>query len=541
MRPLIASGICLLTAIAPAASVAQSQTPAWEKAHLTKKPMAVEQTETFMKRLAQFVFDNHLKKDPQSQQRGMIYEYHVVKQKGQFDQFVQGEGLDTMHDGAWFAAAMVAAWRATGDPFYKEFLRDWVLPFYLKMLNHSDELFATEGAVAREGAMPWGKAWAFQEGEKGFIPYWWDDGGSVSLERSRDKNPVPNRPSIDHTVGKPNPEALLDGYSLGMSNHMAQDIGVMLQLAWLMFKDSDEPADKRLTAELAEAAENLHASRIRHFGYIPMCVAPVAMVSADGELMRRVPAPEGDRYWTLGLHYMQAARDFEPGRRYGAPGFADDQQYTYYHGLARTGGRLTKPLAFKTIADAYTEPMLFHIYCDDWDVPPGINKFDLHPIYFRDGKPEDYRSDRKGPFGGPRPIGSRFGPQNMACCGFALQALRAYPGIWDNVRKRHVAEASDVAPGSGDPDAVWLSSEDDVRDWLRRELGGGLRTWEAIFDQFGYIPTGIGAGQQWDDFSDAGGYAHLIQAAAQWILYQQGKNDWDVHHYPVVLSDPDAP
>ena len=25
----------------------------------------------------------------------------------------------------------------------------------------------------------------------------------------------------------------------------------------------------------------------------------------------------------------------------------------------------------------------------DWDVPPGINRFDLHPYYFKDGKPED--------------------------------------------------------------------------------------------------------------------------------------------------------
>ena len=87
----------------------------------------------------------------------MVYEYFDVKRKGQFDQWVQGEGLDTMHDGAWFAAALVNAYGTTGDEYYKDFLTDWVLPFYLTMLNHSDELFTAKGAVVREGGRPWGK------------------------------------------------------------------------------------------------------------------------------------------------------------------------------------------------------------------------------------------------------------------------------------------------------------------------------------------------------------------------------------------------
>ena len=73
----------------------------------------------------------------------MTYEYFHVARAGQPDQFIQGEALDTMHDGAWFACAMVNAYRATGDAFYKEVLTEWQLPFYLKMLNHSDELFTS--------------------------------------------------------------------------------------------------------------------------------------------------------------------------------------------------------------------------------------------------------------------------------------------------------------------------------------------------------------------------------------------------------------
>lgn len=55
---------------------------------------------------------------------------------------------------------------------------------------------------------------------------------------------------------------------------------------------------------------------------------------------------------------------------------------------------------------------------------------------------------------------------------------------------------------------------------------------EGIFNEYGYIPTGIGcnnvlSGIAWDEFSDNGGYAHLISAAAQWIMYLEGKRDWE--------------
>jgi len=68
-----------------------------------------------------------------------------------------------------------------------------------------------------------------------------------------------------------------------------------------------------------------------------------------------------------------------------------------------------------------------------------------------------------------------------------------------------------------------------VREALEKELAGGLRTWEAIFEAKGYIPSGLGAGGDWDKFSDSGGYAHLISAASQYILWMQKKRDWDVN------------
>src|SRR5687768_15978498 len=175
-------------------------------------PLTADETREFMKRLARFVDDNHLKKDATSEQRGMVYEYFDVKRKGQVGQWVQGEALDTMHDGAWFAVALVNASRATGDPYYGELLTRWILPFYCRMLNHSDTLFRAKQDDVAEKGVRFGREHQLQEGEKGFVPYWWDDGASVSLERRRTKDPKTPFSATDRLAGKPNPDFVLDGW-----------------------------------------------------------------------------------------------------------------------------------------------------------------------------------------------------------------------------------------------------------------------------------------------------------------------------------------
>ena len=648
------------TALKP---IAPEPRPAWTEAH-RQGPLSAAETRAFMRELTQYVFDHHLKRDAASPQRGMVYEYFNTKRAGQYDQWIQGEALDTMHDGAWFAAALATAHRATGDAYYKDFLTQWVLPFYLKMLNHSDELFAPDSHNAAPDAPGFDREHLLQKGEKGFVPYWWDDGASISLEMAVKKRQFLFYRGHDEFAqrGEANPQLKLRGYSHGSSNHLAQDLGVMLQVAWLLLKDSAEPADKKLTAEIAEAAKNLHQCRMNHHNHIPAVCAAYGLSHGLAEELRRIPDGEAAGNWTPANHYVTALRDFKPGQRCALPGFADDQEYTYYSGIARHG-TLPRPLAFKVIYDAFTAPLLYRLYSDDAEVPPGINRFDLHPYYFKDGKPEDYRSDRKGPSQGPRPIGSRMGPQNMVTTGWALQALKANPGVWENggnmdptdlrisnfdrpgngriatlwyeetfqpsfqtnafvfkgisrtskvtvkifanpdgqgsvfavdmenqqiVKARHSSGEQIVftpyfsSPlGTFDPlrplerfvyvlrlptSAVkgqrpWLnavecsrfsfhdgarlwncsvkSNEGNVEAWLASELGHGLRTWSAIFKEKGYIPTGLGAGSMgggytWEDMSDAGGYAHLLKAGAQWLLYLDGKRDWETHRLPTI-------
>ena len=578
------------------------------------QPLSADETREFMKRLATFVETNHLKKDPRSEQKGMVYEYFDVKRKGQPDQWVQGEALDTMHDGSWFCAALVNAARSTGDPYYRDLLTKQILPFYLKMLNHSDTLFTSKVDDVDAKGHKFGKEHQLQDGEKGFVPYWWDDGASVSLERRRTKNLKPDFSATDRLQGKPNPNFALDGWSHGSSNHLAQDLGVMLQQCWLLVRESDPP----LAAEVAEAAKNLQACRMNHFGYIPAVVAAAALSNGDKDLMKRVPAP---RDQALSNHYTNCLAPKDATKSQSAPGFADDAEYVYHYGVARANGELPRALAFQLIYDAYTHPMLYRYYSDNAPVPPGINGFDLAPYaQYVGGKPTVYRSTRV------TATGSRFGPQNMVVCGWALQALKAYPGVWEERLAKQFASDLRVGfdgfsePVAGvrlastrdalriscpkdlsfriysQPDAkgtyaevtvkdgkatatndagddlmietqgeeivlpytvvknqkTWAngieqfrytvvvgavkrnyslaSSEEQVKAFLTQELGAGLRTWRAVFDEKGYIPTGDPA--SWSMFSDAGGYAHLLSAGAQWLLCLDGKRDWEIHKYP---------
>lgn len=487
--------------------------PKWAEAAAAKKPMTAEETKAFMKKLAEYVFENHLKKDVKSPQKGMLYEYFDFTRKGQFDQWVQGEALDTMHDGCWFGLALVNAYRATGDPYYKDFLTKWVLPFYVKVLNNSDTLFSAKRDDSDQKANKFNKEHQLQEGEKGFCPYWWDDGASVSLERRRTKKARPAFSATDEFTGKDNPQFKLAGYSHGSSNHLAQDLAVFLQMAWLLLKNSKDPSDLILAKETAEAAKNLHECRLRHHGTIPAVVAAAGLTNNNDKWLKQVP--DYQKKIPPNNHFTRILGSLTGDQRIATPGFADDQQYLYYSTIAKTGGKLPDDVAFKLIYDAYTEPQLYRMWSDDAPVPPGINRFDLSPIYAKNGKFESYRSERKVG------IGSRMGPQMMIACGWALQAMNERKRIWaDQV---HTATRTKTRV-----DESLSTTTDEVKGALQTELFDGLRTWEAIFAEKGYIPTGIGAGTEWDRFSDTGGYAHLISAASQYLLLLDRKRDWEV-------------
>ncbi|MBX6311709.1 MAG: hypothetical protein IRY99_02120 [Isosphaeraceae bacterium] len=605
-------------------------------------PLTAAETRAFMKELLEYVRDHHLKQDPKSAQAGMLYEYYDTSKAGRLGQWVQGEALDTMHDGAWFVAALAQAYRATGDPAYADFLRRWPLPFYLKMLNHSDELFSPERDDSC-GRIKFDREHLLQPGEKGFVPYWWDDGASVSLEGRLRVGGRAAYPCRDDLAGQPNPEARLSGYSLGCSNHLAQDLGVMLLAVWPLAEAEKGPL-AMFRGDLADAARNLADSRLRHHGHIPAVDAALGGITGAEAVLRRLPAR---REWDPANEYSRIHDSFQPGERIALPGFADNQEYVYWSAVARTRREFDPVTAQALVYDTFTLPQLYRAWSDNAPVPPGMNRFDLTTIFARDGKMESYRSDR------PVGSGSRFGPQNMVLCGRALQMLDAYPGLWEQRYRRRFAgdllvrfvddlPALDDTTDAGlstpvtlgttkvalaaDPAALFLagefkgaeatlvlsakpdgqgrratvvlkkdgisatgvdgaplrcesrviadsmtvrfrirlpfmvdknqgpwwtgiehgrysirsgdasrnfyllSSEERVRRGLLTELTGGLRTWRDVFRARGFIPTGINANPvgtvRSENLSDTGGYAHLIAAGAQYLLYLDHQRDW---------------
>lgn len=522
----------------------------WTVAGMEKRGMGKADTLTFMKRLATYVVEHHMRRD-EVPMKGMCYEYLNVARLGREDQFIEGEALDTMHDGAWFGVAMAQAARASGDPFFKDTLVKWVLPFYLKMLNESDVLFSADRNDAEpERRSFWGesKEWLLQAGEKGFVPYWWDDGTSVSLDMRNRKSTALAYPGNDEFRGLGNGAGRLKGHSLGSSNHLAQDLAVLLISSHRLLNQSPEPSDKKLLGEISKAARNLQACRTRHGSPdIPVCLAALAICSGDQDARSKLqPLPWKD-VWKAQNQYRSALLGFQKDKKYSLPAFADDQMFRYFTSCVTTGDEPCPVSSFRVIYDAFTLPQLYHSYCDDEPAPPGINVFDLHPFAMLNGCLLDLRSDKKGPGGKPRPVGSRCGPQNMACAGWALQLLRKHPGLWDQAGEEmypgkvrvlgycplSCQELKDhVEFSEGENNTFFACSTASVQMFLKRELGCGLRVWEAIFNSYGYIPTAIGGGEAapgvaWDSLSDTGGYAHLIHAGSQWLFYLDGKSDWE--------------
>src|SRR6185312_8800158 len=92
--------VALLSIVLAIPTPAAPATQPWEKAvaeAAVKKPMTADEAGAFAMKLAKYVAAHHLKTDPNSPQRGMVYEYFDTTRAGQIDQWVQGEALDTMH------------------------------------------------------------------------------------------------------------------------------------------------------------------------------------------------------------------------------------------------------------------------------------------------------------------------------------------------------------------------------------------------------------------------------------------------------------
>lgn len=184
------------------------------------------QLRSFMRELADYVYRHHVVVEPEAKTYGMTYEYYdPVK-----DQRIQGFGLDAMHDGAWFTAAMMTAERIDPEGPYLEQALKYQIPFYVYMINNADRLFPRQ-----KGGQP---DVAHDPPMKGWVPRGWDEGLGYDINRRQFK----------------------EGY-FTPSNHLAQVLGDMLLNVWMTTH----------APKVAEAAQNLHQERIKAFGRIQVC------------------------------------------------------------------------------------------------------------------------------------------------------------------------------------------------------------------------------------------------------------------------------
>lgn len=458
----------------------------------------------FMRELADYVVEHHLRRDD-SPMRGKVYEFYdpATGQQG------YGAGWDTMHDGAFFANACILAYRATAEPSYLHVVRDWVLPFYVRMANHSDTLFPDRTAAFSDGKkLPPERATAV----KGFIPYWWDDGHGVNFdaltaritirELLRDTSTITNDPE--------NRNGVLSGYSHGTSNHLALNIFPMMANGWLLTRD---PA-------VAEAIHHLRQARIHMLNMDLPCyrVASLRASGADAgaheaaQAFDSLPWPPHKSVWWQAMAAKQKTA-LTP--------FHDEAQADYC--AAVMGNRAGPGLAKRLTQLTYDVIRLHDRWYGNKPHPRGEMQGAENnpPVFIVDGKFESHAGDRPEVL-----LASRLGPQILWACAQSLQLLGAYPEAWETWFPKR---------GEPCPDGWSEPASSQVAETLRRELEEGLHYWREEWRARGYLRPHWPIGGQlphrhyWQHrVSETGGYAHLIAAAATYAMWLDGQRDWDL-------------
>ncbi len=601
---------------------------------------------SFLSAMADDVERWHLKSDPKSEQTGTLNEF-VIRTKlkgdrlpetdqGQWGQWVQASLGDTYHSGAYYTAAMVQAWRATGDERYRKAAGTQMLPLIVRMARNSDTLFPEQIPTIRAGVKL-----KIERPMKGYIPFWWDDGSSVSLskngERIEDKQPI---------VGSPesNPDNRRFGYPKKISQHLAQSLGVMfLEAHWM------QPEDKELI-EAVRLHQEFYAA-VSPWGKMWTVAGVAGRVCENDNWLRSANAHLSPRQAALNCRtYAESERD----KRFQAPSFADGTHYRYYADLAKHDGKLSEENALFLIANGLNHSLITEAWSDKPAFEPGLERYDRGrgTWFIKNGKPVRYRSVRDVP------LGSRVGPQHLAITALALQAIREKGDVWDqlpasdfpddlivpidqltepgesawskpwrsgantleiaahrhslrvrgtitgesvtfslhhlsdreregrkptgrftinsngnvtaenDLKEKLLVAAKEIVAQDGGftftidvpytrmkDQSEWINGADHHRykiaagnktktlylltpskiaaHWMEQHLVRGLRNWKNVFDEKGYIPGALNHRVEWGNadkrnISHLYGYAFLSTASAQYLIYLDGKNYWDL-------------
>ena len=282
----------------------------------------------FMRDLTDFVYAHHVVADASRPVYGMTYEFWRDGKQ------IQEFGLDTMHDGAWWASAMVTAHRADPDGPYLERIQTYQVPFYANMLRHSDRLFPRmrgRGQDRKPLASP----------VKGWVPRGWDDG------RGFDKSGDPI-PAGYHTT----------------SNHLCQDLANLLMDVWLTTRD---PA-------LAEGLARLRNYKSEYFGPIGTIEFAAAVTGGRPDALKRF-VPSAFTVHALKPCYSGMHRQ-EPTS---LPAYDDGLAWQYREATARCvlGRGMSDDLVLRAAARAWAATRAMELYFDARPYRYGLYLFDI--------------------------------------------------------------------------------------------------------------------------------------------------------------------
>ena len=86
--------------------------------------------------------------------------------------------------------------------------------------------------------------------------------------------------------------------------------------------------------------------------------------------------------------------------------------------------------------------------------------------------------------------------------------------------------------GSVPRNLLFLSTPDAVRARLAVEVADGLRFWQKVIKECGYVPAAVLPGKGKDlpgaDLSDAGGCAYLLAGIAEYLTWLNNSRDWEL-------------
>lgn len=482
--------LALLSALVLAQSAGAAKPDDWPRERMVR----------LLRELADEVFDRFVVQDPNRRVYGMTYEY--VRDGKQ----VQDFGLDTMHDGAWFASAMVTAHRIDPEGGYLRRVQRFQVPFYVNVLKHSDRLFPH--MIPREGQE------RFDAPIRGWAPRGWDDGPGIDL--------VAGVPFSTGVVSHPHGTVIerdVEGKFLHAyytsSHHLLQDLADGLMNVWLTTHDPD----------VAEAILLIHQGRIEHGHRVPVVQTAAGLTNNRVDLYRRSREPEFEP--ANGLHPLWRGL---VDRRETTAGFYDD-------GLAWSYGAECARAAIsgKPIAPGFVAHAIGRVYCQALTTQafyapvPYRHGFTLEPrgvAFAQDTGRLARVYDGQG-------IMFPRGIQYAWIAAALLPHFRAEPDTWESAMRRLDAEgAIDLLREGASALGVRFHVEPErVASYLDAYILGTIDYWAGVREKLGYLPQGYfpdGRSTAWVRTMEMGAYAHLMKLIALRLMAVDGVTELEL-------------